>query len=86
MNIMDIDVETLAALINSGSLVVIAVLLIRGNIVPRNVVDKILEEAEKRANIMAAEIVKAMKESVKEGMEAGIISGVLKVNGPDKKK
>jgi predicted glycosyltransferase len=84
MNIMDIDI--LVTLMNTGALVVISVLLIRGDVMPRKTVDKILEEAEKRANIMAAEIVKAMKDSVKDGVEAGIISGVLKVNGQDSKK
>lgn len=62
-----------------GLLVLNVILLLRGDVFSKAAVNKMLQVGDKRAEIMAREIAKAMQEGIEKSVEAGILKAVSEI-------
>lgn len=67
--------ELISSILNSGIMIVILGLLLKGEIIPKTVVDRILTEAENRSTAMTQAIFKELQAHVQEAVKDGIIEG-----------
>lgn len=58
--------------LNTAALVVFIIFFLRGDILPKSVVDRILKEAENRTTALATVIKKDLKEAVADGFTTAI--------------
>jgi hypothetical protein len=74
-------IDLIAAIIDSGVMVVIMILMVRGEILPRSIVDLILTEAEKRSKIIVTEILDSIDDKVKHAVKEGVLEGHAEARG-----
>ena len=72
--------DIITAIIDSGVLVVILVLFIRGEIMSKKVVNQILDEAEKRSEIIAGHMTDAMEVKIRQAVKEGVMVAYLQAN------
>jgi hypothetical protein len=79
---MDFATLTLGDLLQAGAWVFMAVLFVKGDVLSKPVVDKMLEHGRDQAKLVAKAVTKEMKEAVKQG----ILEANHEMNGAKKKK
>lgn len=73
--------EIITAIVNGGVLVVVLALLLKGELISRVVVDRILKEAENRAAAITQAIFEDMQIKVKNAVREGMIEAQEETRG-----
>ena len=82
-------VATFWSYVEKGGIIFLLVtnvwVMMKGYLIPKTTVEKMLEVGDKRAEIMATQITDGMQKAIENGVEIGVMRAIEKIDHPGNK-